>query len=94
MDILDGARKLVLQAGPFHGRHGEVLLAVLGVLRGLDAQNHLRVVGKIVVDGKAVGALPQLHPCWLGQVDVVPLLQEQDVRHDFRAGVGLEGVVG
>ena len=74
VDILDVARKLVLQAGPFHGRHGEVLLAVLGVLRGLDAQNHLRVVGKIVVDGKAVGALPQLHPCWLGQVDVVAFL--------------------
>ena len=94
LDVLDGGGKLIFQTGPFHGRHREVLPAVLGVFRGLHTQHHLRVVGKIAVDGKAVGALPQLYPCRFGQVDMVPLLQEQDVRHDFRAGVGLEGVVG
>ena len=94
MDVLDGGSKLFPEVRAEDGSHGKVLLAVLGALRGLHTQHHLRVVGKIAVDGKAVGALPQLYPCWLGQVDVVPLLQNDDVCHDFRAGVGLEGVVG
>ena len=94
VDVLDGLGQLVLQTGPLDGYYSEILPAVLGALRGLHTQHHLRVVDEVTIDGKAVSSLPQLHPGRFGQVDVFPLLQEDDVRHDLRAGVGLERIVG
>ena len=94
MDVLDSIGQLVLQTASLDGNDRKVLLAILSALGSLDAQNHLRVVDEVTIDGKAVGAFSQLYPGRLGQVDVLPLLQEDDVRYHLRAGVGLERIIG
>ena len=94
---LDMAHRLVEQLGKVRagdGRHGVVLLAVLGALGCGLAQHHLRVFLKIAVDHEALRRFLGLHPLRLRDLRGAPLLQEQDVRHYLRAGVGLEGVVG
>ena len=94
MDILDDLGQLLRQVGSLDGYYSEILPAILSALGSLDAQNHFRMVDKIAIDGKAVSSLPQLYPCRFGQVDMLPLLQDDDIRHDLRAGVGLERVIG
>ena len=73
--------------------HG-VVHAVSGAFGAVPAHNHFRVVEEIAVDGVAVLRLPQMNPVRVNLDGTIPLLQEDNVRHHFRSGVGFESVVG
>ena len=94
---LDITHRIVEQLGKVRagdGRHGVVLLPILGAPGCELAQHHLRVADEVAVDHEALRRFLGLHPIRLCDLRGAPLLQEQDVRHHLRAGVGLEGVVG
>ena len=93
VDAGDGPLQLLGQVCAGGGMHG-VVVAVPGTLEAGTAQHHLRVVIEIDVDRVAVLVLHDAYP--VGQLDggFLPLLEKDDVRHDVRPGVGLEGVVG
>ena len=86
--------KLISKLQSFDGLYGEILSAVLGTLGGLPSQNHLRMLHKVAVDGKAVLIPPQMHPVRFNLDRAVPLLQEDDIGDDIRARIGFEGVIG
>ena len=76
------AHRIVEQLGKVRagdGRHGVVLLPILGALGCGLAQYHLRVFLKIAVDHEALWHFPGLHPIRLCDLRGAPLLQEQDV---------------
>ncbi len=75
------------------GVHG-VVVAVPGALNAGAAQHHLGVVIEIDVDRVAVLVLHDAHPVGQSDGGFLPLLEKDNVRHDVRPGVGLEGVVG
>lgn len=54
--------ELICKCQPLNGDNGEILLAVLGAFGGLPAEDHLRVVNKIAVDGKAILVLAEVYP--------------------------------
>ena len=74
MDILHRVMELIGKFQPFNRDNGKVLPAVLGALGGLPAQDHLRVVHKVAVDGKPIFILPQVYPFRLDGKGTVPLL--------------------
>ena len=94
VDVLDGLLKLVGQIPSLNGHNGEVLSAILGAFRGLPAQHHFRVVDKVAVDGKTVCVPAQVYPIRLDVNGPVTLLQEKNVRHHIRSGIGTERIVG
>ena len=51
------------------------------------------MVNKIAVDGKAILVLAEVYPIRFDLNRSVTLLQEDDVGHNFRTGVGLERIV-
>ena len=55
----------------------QFLSSVLGAFGGQFAQNHLRVVHEILVDGKAIFRFAQLHPVRLMVDGAVTLLQKR-----------------
>ena len=76
------AHRIVEQLGKVRagdGRHGVVLLAVLGALGYGLAQHHLRVADEVAVDHEALRRFLGLHPLRLCDLRGAPLLQEQDV---------------
>ena len=93
-DVLHRVVKLIGKLQPFDGLYGEILSAVLGALGGLPSQNHLRMLHKVAVDGKAVLIPPQMYPVRFNLDGTVPLLQEDDIRDNIRARIGFEGVIG
>ena len=68
-------------------------MAVLGAFRGQLSQNHLRVVNKVTVKGKALFRLAKLHPCGLNVCRTVALLQKNNVADHICTSVGAESVV-
>ena len=86
--------KLVGKADALKGRNRQFLSSILGAFGGEYAQNHLRVVYEILVDGKAIFRFAQLHPCRLNVRGAVTLLQENNVADNIRTSVGTESVVG
>ncbi len=85
--------ELICKLQPLNGDNGEILLAVLGAFRGLPAEDHLRVVNKIAVDGKAVLILAEMYPIRFNVDGLVTLLEKENVRNDIRTGVGAERIV-
>ena len=85
--------KLVGQHCPLNGAHGAFFASILGAFGGQFAQNHLRVVYEILVDGKSIFCLAKLHPRRLNIRWAVTLLQEDDVGNNFRSGICLERIV-
>ena len=79
--------KLVCKVCTLDGSNGQFLSSVLGAFGGQFAQHHLRVVYEILVDGKTIFGLAQLHPIRLMVDGAVTLLQEDDVRNDIGACV-------
>ena len=61
---------------------------------GEYAQNHLRAVCEILVDGKAILGLAKLHPCRFDVRRAITLLQKDNIADNIRASVGTESVVG
>ena len=57
------------------------------------AQHHVGMIDKVAVDGDAVRCLPQMDPIRLYVDGMFPLLKKENIRCDFRSGVGFEGVV-
>ena len=57
------------------------------------AQHHVGMIDKVAVDGDAVRRLPQMDPIRLYVDGMFPLLKKENIRCDFRSGVGFEGVV-
>ena len=86
--------KLVGKAGALDRCNGQFLSSVLGAFGGQLAQNHFRVIYKILVDGKAIFGLAKLHPVRLVVDGAVTLLQEDNVADNIRTSVGTESVVG
>ena len=85
--------KLVCQHCTLNGCNGQVV-TVLGAFQCQLSQHHLRVVYEILVDGKTIFGLAQLHPIRLMVDGAVTLLQEDDVRNHFGACIRLERIVG
>ena len=86
--------QLVSQISPFDGQYRKVLMPVLHMRSGLFAQDHLRVVNEVAVDGKTVCIFAQVYPIRFNLYGAVTLLQEDDVRYNLCASIGLEGIVG
>ena len=85
--------KLVCKAGALDGCNGQVV-TILGAFHRELPQHHLRVVYKILVDGKAIFRFAKLHPVWLMVDGAVTLLQKDNVRNHFGSGIRLERIVG
>jgi len=85
--------KLVGKAGALKGRNGQFLSSVLGAFGGHLAQHHLRVVYKILVDGKTIFGLAKLHPVRLVVDGAVTFLQKDNVTDNICAGIGTERII-
>ena len=93
-NVFHGIMELICKFQPLNGDNGEVLLAVLGTFGGLPAEDHLRVVNKIAVDGKAILVLAEVYPIRFDLNGTVTLLEKENVRNHIRTGVGAERIVG
>ena len=51
------------------------------------------MIDKVAVDGDAVRCPPQMDPIRLYVDGMFPLLKKENIRCDFRSGVGFEGIV-
>ena len=92
-DVLHRFGKLVGKVCTLKGRNRQVLSSVLGAFGGQFTQNHLRVVHKILVDGKAVLGLAKLYPCRLNVRRAVTLLQKDNIANNIRASVSTERII-
>ena len=93
-NVFHGIMELICKCQPLNGDNGEILLAVLGAFGGLPAEDHLRVVNKIAVDGKAILVLTEVYPIRFDLNGTVTLLEKENVRNHIRTGVGAERIVG
>ena len=93
LDVLHRFCKLVSKADALKGRNRQFLSSVLGAFGGEYAQNHLRVVHKILVDGKAILGFAQLHPVRLMVDGTVTFLQENNVADNIRTSVSTERII-
>ena len=93
-NVFHGIMELICKCQPLNGDNGKVLLAVLGAFGGLPAEDHLRVVNKIAVDGKAILVLAEVYPIRFDLNGTVTLLEKENVRNHIRTGVGAERIVG
>ena len=93
MDVLNGIGKQFLQGKVFKGNTSQFRTKGTGDFFHV-AQNHIRVVHEILVHLVTVGVGVQMDPCRLNVHHAVPLLKEDDVGSNFRAGSTLKGVVG
>ena len=93
LNMLHRFCKLVGKAGALKGCNGEFLPSVLGAFGGHLAQHHLRVVYEILVDGKAILGLAQLHPVRLMVNGAVTFLQKDNVADNIRASIGAKRII-
>ena len=93
-DVLHRLCKLVCQHCPLDRHDRQFLSSVLGIFSGQIAQHHLRVIHKILVDGKAIFRPAKLYPCRFDIGRTVPLLQKDNIADNIRASIGTESVVG
>ena len=73
--------------------HRAFLLSILGALCRQLPQNHLRVIDKIAVQCQSLRRLSEVYPVRFDIDRVIPLLQEDDIRHDICPGIGTESIV-
>ena len=92
LDVLHRFGKLVCKVCTLDGRNGQVV-TVLGAFGGKLPQHHLRVVHKILVDGKAVLGLAKLYPVRLNVRRAITLLQKDNITDDICAGVSTERII-
>ena len=91
--LLYSLTELVCQICTFYRDDRSFFFAILCVFSGQFAQNHLRVVRKVAVDGDAICRLSQLHPCRFMIHGPVAFLQKDDVTDNISARIGAECVV-
>ena len=94
VDMANRLMQLIRKARIFLRKNGKALPAVLRILPGQRAQNHLRVLNKVAVHGQAVCVFTHMDPIRLNLDGPIPLLQEDDVRNDLGTRVGAKGIVG
>ena len=94
MDVLHGLVKQLGKLRALDGRDGVVLPPVLRALGGRRAEHHVRVLQKVIVDGKAVLIFADVYPLWKLSCRSLAPLEKNDVRDDVRTRVGTKGVVG
>ena len=93
LNMLYRLGKLVCKVCTLDGSNGQFLSSILGAFGGEYAQNHLRVVCEILVDGKAILGFAQLHPVRLMVEGTVTFLQENNVADNIRTSVGTERII-
>ena len=93
LNMLHRFCKLVCKVCTLDGSNGQFLSSILGAFGGEYAQNHLRVVCEILVDGKAILGFAQLHPVRLMVEGTVTFLQENNVADNIRTSVGTERII-
>ena len=93
-DVLHRLMQLVSQIRTWNRNNRTFFLAVLGTFRCNLTQHHFRVVNKVAVEGNPLRCQPQMHPIRFDINGMVSLLQENDIRHHIRTGIGTECVVG
>ena len=92
-DIFHSIVKLIGKFQSLNGFNRKVLLAVLGAFRSLPSEYHFGMVDEITVDGKTVIVLSKVYPIGVNLNRTIPLLQEDNIGHNFRACICLESVV-
>ena len=92
MNVLDGFTQLLHEIRSGDGVNGHFLRAVLRVFSGKCAQHHLRMIDKVLIDVIAFRGCADADPARLFNRGAVALLEEQDVRHNARTGIALEGI--
>ena len=93
LNMLHRFCKLVCKVCTLDGSNGQFLSSILGAFGGEYAQNHLRVVYEILVDGKAIFCFAQLHPVRLMVNGTVTLLQENNVADNICASIGAKRII-
>ena len=93
LDILNSVLELNIEVEVFIRLYSKILSAVLCAFRGLSSKHHFGVVDEIAVYSKPVIILAKMHPIGFNLNRTVSLLQEDDVRHDFRSCVRFESVI-
>ena len=93
VDMANRLMQLIRKAHALFREDGKAFPAVLRILPGQRAQNHLRVLNKVAVHGQAVCVFTHMHPIRLNLDSPIPLLQKDDVRNNLGARVGAKGVV-
>ena len=93
VNVANRLMQLIRKAHALFREDGKALPAVLRILPGQRAQNHLRVLNKVAVHGKAICVFIHMHPIRLNLDGPIPLFQEDDVRNDLGTRVGAKGVV-
>ena len=93
LNMLHRFCKLVCKICTLDGSNSQFLSSILGAFGGEYAQNHLRVVCEILVDGKAALGLAKLHPVRLMVNGAVTLLQKDNVADNIRAGIGAKRII-
>ena len=70
-----------------------LLTAIHAVIPDHVAQHHFRVLRKVGIDRDAVRRLSKMHPIRFNIDGPIPLLQENDIAGDIRAGVSPESII-
>ena len=91
--LLHRLTELVCQICTFYRDDRSFFFAILCVFSGQFAQNHLRVVRKVAVDGDSIFRLSQLYPSGFMVYGAVAFLQKDDVTDNIGARIGAECVV-
>ena len=92
MDIGNGFVKLFRKVSIFIGYTGSFGTEPTGYHLHLT-KNHFRVLHEVAVHFDAVLGGVKLYPLRFDVDDPVPLLQDENVRHDLCSGIALEGVI-
>ena len=93
VDVGHGVPELFREIGSLDGVD-RLAHAEAGAFLRQFAQDHVGILQEILVDRIPQFGLAHMEPILVHLHGVVPLLQEEDVRHHIRPGVGAKGVVG
>ena len=93
MDVLDGAGKKAVQWLIWEGCAGRLRAIRAGHHLHL-AQHHVRAVNEVAVHLNAVIIGGKMHPFGFNVYHAVALLEEQNIRNDFRPCRSFERIVG
>ena len=86
--------QLIGQLLTLNGNHRIILSAILGVFHCGFPQHHLRVVDKVLVEGKTIFGLSDLRPIRRNVQGTLSFLKKNDVRYNLSSCIGFESVVG
>lgn len=70
------------------------MIPVHPIIPGHRAKHHFGMLCKIGVQGNAVCRFAEVYPTRLHLGRTIPLLQEDDIRGNFRTGIAGKGIIG